>query len=145
MAVKRPKRSFRLETVKQLYAMVKGGYTSEDAAKAQFAYSNVVVFKTELEKFAQDNPDINMEDFANFLINTESLQVAGKKATSGGRVSSLASDEKIVALGILPENVEAYQSALAQLAEAKAKINELIVTKEFSCGYYITKHGKKAQ
>lgn len=146
MAVKRPKRNSRFDTVKQLYGMVAGGYATEEQAKAQFAYGNVVVFKSELEKFAEENPDIDIAQFESFLSNTGALKIAGKKGTGGGnKMTSLGSAEKIADLQILPENVEAYQTALKAMQDAKKAINDLIVAKEFTCGFYITKHGKKAQ
>lgn len=146
MAVKRPKRNSRFDTVKQLYGMVAGNYATEEQAKAQFAYGQVVIFKSELEKFAEENPDIDIAQFEAFLNNTGALKVAGKKSVGGGnKMTSLGSPEKIADLGITPENVEAYQTALKAMQEAKKAINDLIVTKEFTCGFYITKHGKKAQ
>lgn len=146
MAVKRPKRNSRFDTVKQLYGMVAGGYATEEQAKAQFAYGNVVVFKSELAKFAEENPDIDVAQFETFLSNAGALKIAGKKGGgTGNKMTSLGSVEKIADLQILPENVEAYQTALKAMQDAKKAINELIVNKVFSCGFYITKHGKKAQ
>lgn len=141
MAVKRPKRNSRFDTVKQLYGMVKGGYATEQQAKDQFNYGQVVVFKSELGKFANENPDINLEDFTQFLTNTGALKVVGKT----GKTSLLTSDEKIAEIQIAPENVEIYRAALEQLNTAKTTINELIQNKIYVCGYYITKHTKKAQ
>lgn len=146
MAVKRPKRNSRFDTVKQLYGMVKGGYATEEQAKAQFAYGQVVVFKSELPKFYEENSDINVEDFEQFLTNTGALKVAGKKGTGGGnKMTSLGSAEKIAELQLAPEQVETYQSALKVMQDAKKAINDLIQNKVYSCGFYITKHGKKAQ
>jgi hypothetical protein len=144
--VKRPKRNSRFDTVKQLYGMVKGGYATEEQAKAQFTYGNVVIFKSELEKFALENADINIEDFTQFATNTGALKTSGKGEGKGGnKPSLLISDEKIAAIQIAPENVEAYKAALTALLNAKTTINSLIQNKDYTCGYYITKSGKKAQ
>ena len=146
MAVKRPKRNSRFDTVKALYGMVIAGYATEEQAKNQFTYGNIVLFKSELSKFVEENADIDAVAFEQFLVNTGALKTSGKRSDgTGSKASSLASDEKIIALGILADNVGAYKSALTTLQSAKAVINGLIVNKEFTCGYYITKHGKKAQ
>ena len=141
---KKPQRNARFEIAKQLFSMWKGGYVKIEDVKKQFLDSNLVIFRSELEKFMEVNPNIDAVQFESFLKDSGAYKVAGKKGTGESKTTSLSSDEKIAILGILPEDVQAYKDALTVMQTNRKIINGLIKNENYSCGMYITKHGKDA-
>ena len=130
---KRDKREVRFSTLKTfygLYAAERLGSTPEEnlaKAKDNVAFSNAVLFESEIEKFAEKYPEVDIAGFVQFCTDTDALKKSGAKGTSGGgHQTRLNSPEAAVERGVQPQFVNDYIALVEQLYVTAKALNELM-------------------
>jgi len=141
---KRASRTERFAVIKTLYSTYKSGYLAIDAVAQNVEKAGCILYKSELEKFAEAHPDVDMVDFNQFLVDASALKSAGK-IVSEKSTTSLDSDEKMEQLGIAPENQDAYRAHIKAVIDAKAGLKAIITTPGYGASFSITLNKKKAE
>ena len=132
---KRDKRETRFSMLKSYYEMHKSGILGnsdeESLAKAkanvEFARDNngVMMFESELEKFAEKYPQIDIVDFTQFVTATGGLKTTASKGATGERESHtrLNTPEAAIERGVAEDKVAEYISEVEQIYVLAKSIN----------------------
>jgi len=134
---KKAAKAVRMDWFKQMYSSFKAGYTSEESLLANIKLAGHVLSPKEVEKLLSENPDIDANDFNEFMVKVEGIKVGGR-TVGAGRTSTLDSDEKVQQLGVEPDNVESYKSLIQLVREAKKDITK-IISPSFRVSFSITR------
>ena len=126
MAKKRGSRSARFATLRGFYSSYKAGYLDDEAAKNNISVTGFVIYDSELEKFAQEFPDIDMADFTEWLKTHGGHKEAGKKITGTQRQYQLNTKEKAEQVGVTPENVDEFIKLVNLGYQWKEKLQAII-------------------
>ena len=104
------KKVTRFDVISKYFMAVETGIQPLERAKQNIAMLGYKIFKSELEKFAAEYPDINLDTFRTFLQAVDAYKVGGKKVTGvdGVRKTYIDTVEKATEVGVAPENMEAY-------------------------------------
>lgn len=132
MAV-RDKREVRFSTLYTFYSMYKSGVLDPDPeqnlkmAKANVQYSKHILYQSELPKFAEKYPQVDLADFESFLNQVDGLKVGGKKKSSGeGHQTRLNTSEAAAERGVVEENVARYTELVEAVYAACRELNLMI-------------------
>jgi hypothetical protein len=130
---KRDKREVRFSTLKtfyKLYGSEQLGNTPEEnleRANANVKFSGAVLFESEVEKFAEKNPEIDTADFVEFCKNTGAYKKAGSKSDGSGKSTTrLNTAEAAVERGVQPQFVNDYIAGVNQLYVTAKALNDLM-------------------
>lgn len=132
MAV-RDKREVRFSTLHTFYSMYKSGVLDPDPeenkkrAKANVEYSKHVLYASELPKFAEKYPAVDLADFELFLKEVGGLKVGGKKRSTGeGHQTRLNTPEAAIERGVAEENIARYTELVEVVYAASRELNQMI-------------------
>lgn len=129
----RQKRDVRITTLHTFYNVWKQKALAEDdeenleIAKKNVEFSNCFLYESEVEKFAEQYPQVDMEEFTAFLQATSAIKE--KKSSSGsgqGRGTHLNTEEAAIERGVLPESVGQYITLVSEIYEKCKEINDLL-------------------
>ena len=138
---KRDKREVRMSTLHTFYQTYKAGiFDPTDAdnnlaiAKSNVQYSGQLLFTSELDKFAEKFPAVDIEDFKSFLDSTGGIKKSGKKGTGegGGMPTRLNTPEAAVERGVTEANIPAYLAGVNAIYEQSHAINSLMTNARVS-------------
>lgn len=108
MKKKRGSRAARFATLRSFYNSFVAGLMTDESATANIENTGFVIYDSELEKFATEYPDVDMEKFTEFLKTHKAHKVAGKKVTGTGQQHRLNTREKALEVGVAEENIDEY-------------------------------------
>lgn len=134
---KRDKLEVRLGTIKSFYEMYTGGLlgsTPEEnleraVVNAEFVRKNngIFLFESELLKFYEKNPDVNPEDFQQYLDKTGFMKSSKKERTgTSGSSTRLNTVEGAEERSVSSENVEEYIRLVNQIYDISKQLNSLM-------------------
>ena len=130
---KRDKREVRFSTLKTFYKLYEAerlGATPEEnlaAAKNNIAFAGVTIFESETEKFAEKNPEVNLEAFVKFCVDTNAFKKSGAKGSgSTGKQTRLNTAEAAIERGVQSAFVNDYIALVEQLYVTAKALNELM-------------------
>lgn len=126
MSKKRGSRPARFATLRGFYSTYKAGLLTSEAAKANVEATGFVIYESELEKFAAEYPDINMDDFTEFIKTHGAHKIAGKKVTGTQRQYQLNTKEKALQIGVAPENLDEYIKLMNLGYQWKDKLQSIV-------------------
>lgn len=124
----RGKRDTRFATLRTLFSSHRADLMDLEVCKKNVEMCGYVVYETEIEKFAVENPDIDIEQFVQWLKDVNALKIPGKKSSTGGsgnRNRSINTVEKAEQVGVAPENVEKYLDLVNQIFALKDELAPL--------------------
>lgn len=126
---KKASRDVRIDQVKQLYGMYKAQINSLETTKANIAFTGYFIFESELAKFAEKNPEVNMEDFTSFLKEVGAYHKSSRKGDGTGKAggnTSLNTKEKASEVGVTAENLDQYLSLINAMVAIKKDLQKII-------------------
>ncbi len=136
-------RKVRLSFFKDFYGMYKAGMVNIEQATQNVAFTGHVIFKSELDKFQLENPDINMQDFTEFVTSVGALRTAGR-VVRGQNNTRLSSKEKANSLGIAEADYSTYTALVDQMQTVRNELKKLITDKSYAVSFAITRSKKTA-
>lgn len=122
------KRSIMFDALNKFYQALKNGDQSvEDIAK-NVSLLEYTVYESQMGKFAEEYPEVNADEFREFLKSVGAYKEAGKSSGGGRRSSTLNTPEKAAQVGVAPENVEEFVKLTTAIKEAGGRLNEICTT-----------------
>jgi len=123
-------REVRFVTLKDWYIFYSQGMFDIKQVKEFVEKTGHRLYESELEKFSQSFPDINIDNFKQFLIDVQALKKAGRKAPVGsgtGREHTIKMNtpEKAAQVGVAPEDFDEYLLYITTIYEAKALLQKI--------------------
>ena len=130
MAGTRGSRESRFDVTKKFFVQYKNELVDIDSVKQNVVqFLGYFIYESELEKFAEKNPDVNMEEFKKFLDDIEGLKITGKTATGeGGSKTHLNTIEGAQERGVTTENIDAYITNVNSIYALVGELRKLINT-----------------
>lgn len=126
MAKKRGGRAARFATLRSFFNSSLAGLMTQEAVKANVESTGFVVYDSELLKFTEEYPDVDMEKFLEWLKANGGHKVAGKKITGTPRQYRLNTKEKALEVGVREEDVEEYIKLVNLGYQLKDKLQKLM-------------------
>lgn len=127
------KRSSRFDVVSRLFMGYESGNQTLDQVQKNLELLGYFISSTEIPKFAEQYPDLDIEKVSAFLVEVGAFkEPKTKKSTAtGGARTSLNTVEGAVARGVASENIPAYIEAVNRIY-ADCKIINSFATKAHS-------------
>uniref|UniRef100_A0A6H1ZKB1 Uncharacterized protein n=1 Tax=viral metagenome TaxID=1070528 RepID=A0A6H1ZKB1_9ZZZZ len=123
----RAKRDVRFDALRNYHAMYVAGIHDIDASKRNVEFTGHCLFKSELEKFQEKHPDVEMESFTQFLKETGGFRDKGKRPGTGkGGGKTLNTVEKAEQIGVAPENIETYVTIINNVYDSIDALRQLV-------------------
>ena|SRR5690606_29772441 len=129
---KRGKREVRHTVLKGFFGSYNKGYMDDEAIKSNLESSNVTIYESEVEQFAKDNPEVNIQEFVEWTKKFGVYKIAGKKSTTGVGRLTLKSPDKAKELGVADADVEKFTSIMSQIFDLTEAANELVPGKKLN-------------
>lgn len=122
------KMNARFDVISKLFMGYKSGKQPLEVIKQNLTYLEYFLTEAELPKFSEQYPDTNMEEFKAFLVETECLKTAKKRASTatGEPRTHLNTVEAAEERGVAPENVEAYIAGVNAIYALSKEVNGYI-------------------
>lgn len=123
------KRNARFDVIARLYAGFKSGNQTADQISQNLEILEYFLTEAELPKFTEQNPEVDLNDFTEFLKTVNGFKVSKKKSAGGNRgggKTHLNTVEAAQERGVAPENVESYISLVNSVYETSKQINALM-------------------
>jgi len=123
-------REVRFITLKDWFGMKQAGMLDIEQVKQFVEKTGHRIYESELDKFSLSFPEINKDEFHQFLLDAQALKRAGRKAPVGSgreRTIKINSLNKAVQVGVSAENYDEYVLLLQTIYTAKARLSEICV------------------
>ncbi len=129
------KRNARFDVISKLYGGYIGGNQSMEQIKMNLEFLGYFVTEAEIPKFAEQHPEINIEQFTQFLKDADAFKVSKGKPKGGGQKTHLNTIEAAQERGVAPENIQKYIDAVEAIYANVKVLNELMTTAKasFAC------------
>jgi len=103
------KRNSRFDVISKLYEGFKSGNQTMEQIKMNLEFLGYFVTETEIPKFVEQHPEVDLEQFTQFLKDADALKTPKTKTKSGGgQRTHLNTVEAAQERGVAPENVQRY-------------------------------------
>jgi len=124
--MRRPKRDSRFDILYKFYQGYKAEIQSLEQIKDNVEILEYFIFESELPKFTEKYPEVDIIEFQVFLTDAGAFKVAGKKASDGnGKATRLNTVEKAQAVGVAEADLPRYQELVNAVFVITKELNKL--------------------
>lgn len=124
----RPKRDSRFDILYKFYQGYKAEIQSIEQLQDNIKILEYFLFESELGKFSEKYPEVDMTEFQTFLVDAGAFKTIGSKTSGNGKTTRLHTIEKAQSVGVAETDVPRYQELINNVFLITKELNKLCTT-----------------
>ncbi len=118
----------KFDIIKTFYSNHRADLLDSDTVKKSLSHMGTILTPKEVDKFIEKYPDIDAEDFIQFLTDMGAIKQKAEKLPGSGGMTKLNTAEKAELLGIPEEFVNDYINGMSHLLQVRNQFQEWLGT-----------------